>query len=1195
MFVLSVFVVCLLFIPAAPAQSMFATLSGTVTDSSGAVVVGADVTVKDVSSGEARKSATNQQGFFTFSTLPAATYELIVDARGFATYDVAGIVLSASDIRTTNISLKVATAAEKVVVKTLVEDISVVDSGEKSATIDAKTVQELSLVSRDASELVTLLPGAILTTNGGVNTLAVSGETMGMDTAGTIGNANINGQWVDTTFDGGHTFDAGKPGLKSPVTPNADMISEVKVLTSNFSADNPKGPVVMNAVSKSGSKDFHGDGRFYVRNSAMNANDAFDISNNIAKPNASYYYPGFGIGGPVIIPGTGINKGRQKLFFYDGFEYYKQQVDFGVNRAFVPDAKMLNGDFSELGPNGAGGGDMYTLPALPDVTTYCGGPCLAFVPYVAAVGNGLPTGSVSAARLAGCTITGGVMSHDCIDPEAQALMKAYLPAPTLTLSSPITGGFNYIADAVSPMNSYQNLARVDWNISDNTKVFVTYNLERQTATWPYGPWTMSGSDNNVVAPVPIIGGDRSDFLAATFMHVFSPTMTSESKFYYTFTSFPEIPQDPKKLLRAQDGGIPGFNLHGIFGPTTAPMVPSWGYSFPNLGAIGDSFQGGKLVYYSKLPSFEENLTKVMGTHTMKYGAYFEQVYHAQVNWSQFMGVYQYGYGAINSIVGNNYADVLMGISQNAYFEQAQPPTPVAINVTLFDFYAQDDWKVNRRLTVNYGLRFDHYGKPYNPTYGMAVFDPTKYSNDPSQLNDNTGVFWHAMDSSYPSSGSPSRLLFYSPRLGASFDVFGNGRTVIRGGWGKYRNFDFIQGNQYVNPAQTGYGSISWSCGWNDQRCPSWEDVDLHSTTAVFGQGLGPGLKGISVMDYKNDEVPLVTTYSVSIDQKLPGKLTAEISYVGNRGNYNSWSPDINAIPQGQLFNPKTGCGPEDGGCQQLNRPLQNYQAINDTTNYDGNKSKFDSLQASLQRNVGFATLLLNYTWSKNFATNGEGDGYADYGGKEYFGVSPINRAQALSTAYVFRLPSIHEGNSFLKGAVNNWEISGITQVESGANVTSALNFFLNYSQDNGTAADGSTIYNDNIGKMGTNAIQLMPVITCNPKSNLKPGQYLNGDCFAPAPGNGVNGTTGLPMLAGPMFWNSDITLLKNFKITERQNLQFRIAAFNFLNHSLPSFVTNDNNIQLQWDASGKLKNSSFGYTDAYYGHRIVELGLKYSF
>ena len=250
------------------------------------------------------------------------------------------------------------------------------------------------------------------------------------------------------------------------------------------------------------------------------------------------------------------------------------------------------------------------------------------------------------------------------------------------------------------------------------------------------------------------------------------------------------------------------------------------------------------------------------------------------------------------------------------------------------------------------------------------------------------------------------------------------------------------------------------------------------------------------------------------------------------------------------------------------------------------KARFDSLQASLQRNSGFATVMSNYTFSKALGDGILGtntSGYKDYGVSEFYGVMPENRTHVLGTAYVFELPKLQGANALARQVLGGWTISGVTQIESGANLTSSSSGW-----NLGFSAPNQPDY------LGTPDIQVQPLITCDPRKGNPSGTFLNGMCFSAPPGNGLNGTTKMPYLPGPMFWKSDLTTLKNFKIGEKQSLQLRIAAFNFLNHGLLSFASGDSNLKLQLDADGNAP-TNFGKATVHYGQRIMEFGAKYSF
>ena len=1205
--------------PAAWAQSMFATLSGTVLDSGGAVIVAAAVTIKDAASGETRATTTNRDGYFSVTALPSATYDVIVTARGFEKYRATGIALTGGDDRTMSIPLKVGAASETVEVLGGRTELAQVESGEKSYTISAADLQQLTLVSRDATEIVNMMPGAVMSSNGGVNAKAYNGQTVGLNLNGPLDNENVNGQSVDVTMDGGHTFDPGAYGNSVPVTANQDMISEVKILTSNFTADNAKGPVVVNVVSKSGGSNFHGDFHFNARNHVLNSLESDEKENGVTtKPNESYYYPGATIGGPVIIPGTRFNKNRSKLFFFDGYEFYRQINDAGIDSAFVMTPQMLTGDFSAVaayGANGAtvGGGNIliatpttppgpgYMTPAVPATPTTPAVPAKPD-PYDGWLAL-TPGKSVSAARLDTCTVTGGVLSSGCLDPNGVALMGAYMPTPTTPNGAPNSNGFNFVKDITQPMNMTQNMARVDFDYSEKTKLYVTYTRQRQTATWSVGMWANTASENAVPPPTPLLGGDGSDFVSTNFMHVISPTMTSETRFTFTYENYPAVAEDPARMQRAD---IPNFTLKGIYDQPTAPMFATWGSGFPNLGDVGYQFP---LACYKKIPAAGEDLTKVIRTHTAKVGVYWEFINNAQNNWGQWGDL---GYGSWTPFVsGNMYADTLMGVGQTGYTEQAEPPQPLEIADNILSFYAQDDWKVTRRLTVQYGVRFDHYGKPYSPPYGLAQFNPATYNNAPSAVGLNTGVSWHLLNPKVPLAGTTSTLLFYSPRLGAAYDVFGNGRTIVRGGYGKYRAYDSVQSNSYTASAQTSIGSVAWSCGQNDPNCPSWEDIDTHAAgPAVFGAGIPAGSLAspntLSTVNPTDHEQPLVTTYSATVDQKLPARMSFEVSYVGNSSQYFQPQINVNAIPLGAMLGFVCPTSSTSTACQQQFRPYQNYQDINDEMS--AGKARFDSLQASLQRTSGFLTLMINYTYSKTLGDSYLGSdstsGYPDYGVNEFYGISNINRPNVLSTAYVIHAPSYHGGNSIVRGAASGWEISGMTQIESGADLTAGAG---GYNFDYSPAADPAyvTASNpsggvNNTALLGTPDIQMMPLLTCNPAKGNAKDYFVNASCFSLPAGNGVNGTTKLPYIPGPKYWKSDLTAIKNFKIGEHQNAQFRIAGFNFLNHALLSFAPGDSNTELNnykyVAGTGEVNgNANFGHAQGNFGKLIMELGVNYSF
>ena len=629
--------------------------------------------------------------------------------------------------RNVTVDMAVASSTTQVEVSANATDLATVDTGEKAHLVTSTQLQNLAIVGRNAAELVKILPGAMLTANNGQNKPQYTGEVVGINGASLAGNAgglggtNINGASIDITQDGAHTNDPGAPGGATPVNPNTDMIQEVRVMTSNFSAENSKGPVVMNTVSKAGGRDFHGEGYVYARNAALNANEWINNTASVAKPTSSYYFPGGNLGGPVLIPGTNFNKNREKLFFFEGFEAYRQNIDGGVMRAFVPTEAERQGDFSLANTYGPLQGNLGQIP---------NGPLFA-------------NGKVLPGR---------------IDPGGQVLINLY-PLPN---ADPLTNnGYNFKKAVAATQNSWQSLSRIDYSVSDSTKLFVRYNVQRERQNNPTGLWGATGADNMIPYPTNIVGKNASDAVAGSLTHVFSPTMTSETTFGYTKIDFPNSPQDPAKLLRA-DANYP---YKGIYNTSkTLPVVmDGWTGAIPSLGTAGYSYNP-TLIAEKAITSIGENMAKVAGTHTMKYGFYFEQVYNLQDNWNQSNGTFQFT--PWSSVQGNNYADLLTGTGFN-YSEQTLPPQS-NIGLKVYSFYAQDSWKVARRLTLEYGIRFEHLPTGYDRGGdGMAIFDPSKYSDDPAQLSNRTGLLWHSKDPSVPLSGASPRavLLFAAIRHG----------------------------------------------------------------------------------------------------------------------------------------------------------------------------------------------------------------------------------------------------------------------------------------------------------------------------------------------------------------------------------------------------------------------------------------------
>jgi hypothetical protein len=1187
-------------VPGLWAQNVTGTLTGTVMDSTGAVVPEVTVTMKNEASGDIRTTVTNTEGFFSINAVQPGDYTVSVDAKGFSKWEANHIHFDAGDTRNlNNIQLQVGSSTETVTVSGEAEQVTPVDSGEKSFVINQNLLQNVQIVGQNAAEFIKILPGFAMT-GGLTNTASFNGQTQSTG-AGPVGSFSANGQRtaaLDITSDGAHIVDPGC-NCGQAVNTVADMTAEMKVLTANFSAENSKGPVVISAIGKSGGSQFHGEAYLYARNSVFDANNAFNNSQGYIpgttqmvtpKPDTYFYYPGANIGGPLLLPFTHYNRNRDKLFFFIAYEYYKQQTQdpgHDIFNSFVPTQFMRNGDFNST-----------------DIKNYLGG---SYPGYAA-------TGGIENFVYPGQSnpmFPSGMIPASQMNPYGIAQFNLY-PMPNVNPAQ--NQGNNFVYSTTHTDDMWQLRPRIDWSISDSTKLFVSYNAQREVNHDNSTLWW--GTNPTVPYPTPLNAPNSSDSISVNLTKVFTPTLTNEFIFTYTnlYVSFQFA--NPSKI----DPASIGLNYTHIFNNVNTHEIPEltgWSNGLANL-IQPSGFESGSLYADKWLPTVADNIAKVWGTHTAKFGFYWERTRNQQPQDGTVNGQIQYGgtWGA--GATGNAYADMLLGILSGGYAETNFDPV-INMHYTPVAFYAQDSWKATRRLTLDYGMRFEHLSPWIDDTgLGAAVFDPSKYNpNAPGvQL---TGFEWHKIDPSIPLSGTPSRLFFYEPRVGFAFDIFGTGKTVLRGGYGRYRFHD--EQNVQAGAMALPPGSFTFSPP-NPTTVSGGNSVTLPITFPYIASLAGtasyvlPG--SITVLDPRDDEQPMTQSYSFTISQRMPGSSLAEVSYVGNTSKYLSdWNNnygELNDIGYGVLFQDPSIFGPASGPASKLNlsptytflEPYPNYGSIKEILHQE--YSNYNSLQASWNKQSGAMNFLLNYTFSKALGIRGEGGngGVGDPTNlKNDYGVLANDRTHVFNAAYIINLPSPIHANRFLKGVVNGWEFSGITQIQSGSPLQDQVNTG-NYNM-NSILPVGSVLPNGYIVKPGDNLsatsdvingspnIAFEPVLTCDPRNNVPAGYVLNPNCFtAPTPGH--NGAFIEPYIKTPMFWNSDLSLMKNFQISETKKFQFRFSAYNFLNHPLSSFdpAGGDQNLNLSIDATGKA-NSNFGKVGYLYGARSIQFVGKFYF
>jgi len=1255
------------FLPVAHAQTT-GSLSGTVLDSSGAIIPGAEVTLLDTKSKAKRVTVSNGEGFFTINAVQPGNYNLVITEKGFESFTITGIEMDPGDARTiSKIAMKVGSLNQEVTVTATTAGVDL-SSGEKSSLITAEDIQRISTVGRDVTELIKFLPGFAVNTGGNLanGQTSANEQTMGFGSS-SVSNFSANGatgQTGATTVisDGASVMDPGDMGA-SITNVNMDMVQEVKVQTSNFGADSAKGPVVINAVGKSGGVNYHGSAYLIARNGALNSNDWLNNNSGVPRPPSDYYFPGANIGGPIKIPGTNLNHSK-KMTFFAGFEVYEQTAFQQTLLSFIPTPRMLTGDLTPASIGQALNVDQSIVTAACPNFYTTSGTATVSTPGGAQAGStynlgnsggycyspGLTSGSTTYTQQDQLIKAGVVQGGNGllpVDPRALIYAK-FWPAPN---RQPQAGnglasdGYNYAKALTATHNGYQFHGRVDENFTDNTKLYVTYNLEKINDEQPLDNTYYAGSDQ-IPYPTPLYSNAKANSLSANFTHVFSPTLTNELVPAGTYFYEPNQFANPALVSDASTGWKGGRYYNN--GSLQLPGLVDYEDGVPDF-AMGYIPPGSAFLRkYSY--DVADNVTKQLGKHALKFGVYYEKTSNDQVPYAYSQGLnsfnhYQSGCttndGLNTSALQNNVANFLQGCTG---FSQASNSDPVALYFRTLDFYASDEWKATAKLTLTLAIRFDHLGPWTDPHgVGLAVWNPpAQHVLDPDVTQDPRtfpGISWHQTNPSVPLSGAPSTFVFFEPRAGLAYDLYGNGKTVFRGGWGAYRFHDSY--NDSAGPLATSDGTQSFSVPSN-LSC-TYDQIEntatdhAAGTPYVAGRDCFSGAAGNTVLspfsiyalDPHDNEQPVTYNYNFTVDQELAAQMHLQISYTGNQSHHIFTEGNLsnqNYIPLGGLFQPDplTGAVTVAGSTQQDQqdyRPYPNYTSVFVPNHIAyGN---YNGLQVSLTRQKGAFIFNVNYTWSKALGVRGDyrtgavGD---PSNLRNNYGYLGFNRPQIVNFVYSYQVGNAYHGKKFVAALVNQWEISGVTGIQSGAD-TAVLNGSTNYGLGGGVsytppgATSSTAVSLNNTTVLGTPDIELQPVLTCDPKHGLHPGpaglQYINGSCFA-LPQLGTNGQFELPNINGPAYISSDLSVQRSFSLTTQKQLQFRIAASNFLNHPLPQFygpggsvpnltltygspAVNSATSAAEAIAQATQTSTNFGYTPYKGGYRIVTFTARFNF
>jgi len=1068
------------------AQKITGTLRGSVTDPTGAIIPGAKVTIKNEDTGLTRSSTTSSAGIYSFAELPVGSYRIEVEHPGFKAEVRSKVTLNVADARAVDIQLTTGDVSE--VVNVEVPSVAVKTVGaDVSGLVTGPEVRALPLNGRNFMQLTMLQPG--VTGLDGLNTID-KGLAGGSDMAVSGGSVTSN-LW---TVDGANNNDVGS-NRTILVYPSVDAIEEFKIQRNNYGAEfGQAGGAQINLVTRGGTNEFHGSGYWFGRRDQWNSTDFFLKQSNQEKAPLKWDDYGGTFGGPIL---------KDKLHFFVSLEWNKDKRN-EVRTSFVPTAAERSGDFSS------------SLPG-----------CSSPTPIDPLTGQPFP---------------GNIIPPDRISPGGQLMMNL-MDLPNTT---PVSGSCNNWVEAVpTPVDWRQENIRMDWTVTNSTRLMVR---------WTHDSWE---ADRNQWGddPFPIVRSlwnQPGKSLVTQLNQNIGSTMVNSLTFSYSANKISVVRAGDEELVHQLTQNIPTLFPADIKqkGGEGQPGA-MWG----SLGPYGGGVLWNQAPWLNNQDLFvvKDDWSAVFGAHFVKAGLLYsynkknEEPANTTQESVQVNGAAGYlgpnGYEPGNTS-GNEIANWLL---DGTVWNTGEIRTNKSVQQRWKDIegYIADTYKLSPRITADFGVRLSHLTLPYIADDQMASFDPSAV--DPAAGNSPcNGLLYVPGTNPCPALGlagghdgpnrslQPTKSILFAPRLGLAWDVFGTGKTAVRGGVGLFYARERLSSGLALGQAPPFSGTSSVT-----RTLASNADVTGQASSSFGSAGAGLLQEAGNAHNWQ---------WNVSVQHELVRNTVLELAYVGNKGQDLIGITNLNEIrPADRLAYAQTG--------DVSLRPLNGIGGIGDSNMafYTRDRSSiYHGLQAALVTHFGDGSRAqVAYTWSKVTSNTGlassDGPGmsaenaYTDSTHPELDKArGAIDQTHVFSGSLVLALPKLEDKGALAKNILGGWELTSIVQAATGYPYTIYLGNVPGLSGNGSLAGTGY-------------ASNQRPDLTgepCTVSDSANEAQWFNPGAFTI--NNhviGTNGNAGRHICNGPSFFRVDAGLSKNFRVGKRVGLQFRVEVFNLFNRT----------------------------------------------